>query len=72
MSQPWLPLGTSTRVAPDGVRWSTPSVDNPPSGIKSWDGSRWPLYAVRVWDGTDWPAHPVKYWDGTEWALAGL
>ena len=51
-STPWLPGGPSTLALPPGIKWNTPSVDNPPSGIKAWDGVRFPLYAVRVWDGT--------------------
>lgn len=68
MVMPWAPGVAS---APPAQRWNTPSVDDPPSGIKVWDGKAWRLCPVRVWDGTAWRVCPLKYWDGTGWRLSG-
>lgn len=69
MSQPWLPGGatvTDTRTA----RWNTATTDNPPSGIKVWNGAFWELKPVREWTGTAWVTKPLKFWDGTAWRLS--
>jgi hypothetical protein len=69
MTMPWA---GGTKVSRPASNWNSPSVDNPPSGIKVWhqtDG--WVLRPVRVWSGVEWAVCPLKYWDGTAWVEAG-
>lgn len=69
MTMPW---GGGSAFIPSGRKWNSPSLDNPPTGIKVWGSGEWVLRPVRVWDGASWVARPLKRWDGTAWVECGL